>query len=101
MTKLLEQVLAEVRKLSDEEQDKIATELIAYLNAPRDDRDLQLSKNSWPRCAGGWPTQTPATWRSKRSRLASVACGHEHAISKVSQLPQADQEAAVFGGLET
>ena len=43
MTKLLEQVLAEVRKLSDEEQDKIATELIAYLNAPGDDQDLQLS----------------------------------------------------------
>jgi hypothetical protein len=33
MTKLLEQVIADVRKLSDEEQDAIAEELIAYLGA--------------------------------------------------------------------
>jgi hypothetical protein len=43
MTKFLEQVLAEVRKLSDEEQDRIAAELMAYLSAGDDDGDLQLS----------------------------------------------------------
>lgn len=42
MTKFLEQVLAEVRKLSDEEQDRIAAELMAHLVAG-DDSDLQLS----------------------------------------------------------
>ena len=42
MTKLLEQVLADVRKLSAEEQDEIAAELIAYLHATHDDA-LQLS----------------------------------------------------------
>jgi hypothetical protein len=42
MTKLLEQVLADVRKLSAEEQDDIAAELIAYLGATHDDA-LQLS----------------------------------------------------------
>lgn len=43
MTKFLEQVLAEVRKLSDEEQDRIAAELMAYLSTGDDDGDLQLS----------------------------------------------------------
>jgi hypothetical protein len=43
MTKFLEQVLAEVRKLSDDEQDRIAAELMAHLRTNGDDRDLQLS----------------------------------------------------------
>jgi hypothetical protein len=43
MTKLLEQVLAEVRKLSDDEQDRIAAELISYLDGSGDDDDRQLS----------------------------------------------------------
>jgi hypothetical protein len=43
MTKFLEEVLAEVRKLSDEEQDRIAAELMAHLETGGDDRDLQLS----------------------------------------------------------
>ena len=43
MTKFLEQVLAEVRKLSDDEQDRIAAELMAHLRTGGDDRDLQLS----------------------------------------------------------
>jgi hypothetical protein len=43
MTKFLEQVLAEVRKLSDEEQDRIAAELMAHLDPGEDDQDLQLS----------------------------------------------------------
>jgi len=42
MTKLLEKVLADVRKLSAEEQDEIAGELIAYLGATHDDT-FQLS----------------------------------------------------------
>ena len=43
MTKFLEQVPAEIRKLSDAEQDRIAAELMADLGAGEDDRDLQLS----------------------------------------------------------
>jgi hypothetical protein len=43
MTKFLEQVLAEVRKLSDEEQDRIAAELMAHLKTSEGDGDLRLS----------------------------------------------------------
>jgi hypothetical protein len=43
MTRFLDQVLAEVRKLSDDEQDRIAAELMAHLETEGDDRDLQLS----------------------------------------------------------
>lgn len=43
MTKFLEQVLAEVRKLSDDEQDRIAAELMAHIGTGGNDRDLQLS----------------------------------------------------------
>jgi hypothetical protein len=43
MTKFLERVLVEVRKLSDEEQDRIAAELMGHLSTDGDDHDLQLS----------------------------------------------------------
>jgi hypothetical protein len=44
MTKLLDQIIAEVRKLSDDEQDRIAAELISYLSASAHDREPQLSE---------------------------------------------------------
>jgi hypothetical protein len=43
MTTFLEQVLAEVRELSDAEQDGVAAEPMAYLGAGEDDRDPQSS----------------------------------------------------------
>jgi hypothetical protein len=43
MTNLLKQVIAEVEKLPDEEQDRIAEELIGYLSANGLDHDPQLS----------------------------------------------------------
>ena len=43
MTKLLEQAIAEVRKLSDEEQDSVAAEMMIHLRSTRDRDDLQIS----------------------------------------------------------
>jgi hypothetical protein len=42
MTKLLKQVFAEIEKLPDDAQDRIAAELISYLSGATDD-DLRLS----------------------------------------------------------
>ncbi len=43
MTKLLDQAIAEVQKLTDEEQDRIAAELMATVTESIRDRGLQLS----------------------------------------------------------
>ena len=71
MTKLLEQAIAEVRKLSDEEQDRIATELMTYLTDLSDGRGIQLSEEQVAEVRRRLAEADPKylTWEEAEARL--------------------------------